>query len=231
MLNYSSFSHLSFDCYGTLIDWESGILAAVDKVLQRHRVDLQPAEIIRSYAGFEAEIEAGDFVAYRHVLRGVMNRFAREFGFLPTEDDLQALPESVGRWPAFPDTVQALARLAKRYRLVILSNIDDAMFAETREALGVEFEDIVTAEQIGSYKPSTRHFEVALDRLGIRSGQLLHVAQSLYHDHVPAQRLGLKTAWVNRQSRCPGVGVAPVARVVPDVEVADLDGLADLAGV
>jgi 2-haloacid dehalogenase len=225
------FSHLTFDCYGTLIDWESGILRAVGGVLALHGLIVPEEQILRLYASFEAEIEAGPYRKYGDVLRGVMHGFGLELGFEPDEEDLQELPRSVGRWPPFPDSAAALERLGNRYKLVILSNIDDAMFVESRELLGVRFDNVITAEQIGSYKPAVRNFEYALNRLGVAKARVLHVAQSLYHDHVPAKRLGFTTAWVNRPSRCPGVGVAPQVEVIPDIEVVDLASLADLCGV
>ena len=148
--------------------------------------------------------------------------------FEPTEADLDALPDSVGRWPPFADTVAALNRLKTRFKLVILSNIDDAMFAETNRHLEIEFHDIVTAQQVGSYKPSHAIFEHTLARLRVPREQVLHVAQSLFHDHVPAKALGFTTAWVNRAGCRPGTGVAPPAEAKPDVEVPDLKGLADM---
>jgi len=230
-IDFTSFSHLTFDCYGTLIDWESGILEAVGGVLARHGLIVPEEQILRLYAAFEAEIEAGPYRKYRDVLRGVMHGFGLELGFEPDEGDLEELPTSVGRWPAFSDSSGALERLASRYKLVILSNIDDALFVESRKVLGVQFDDVITAQQIGSYKPAARNFEHALERLGVAKARVLHVAQSLYHDHAPAKRLGFTTAWVNRPSRCPGVGVAPASDVVPDVEVENMAALADLCGL
>jgi 2-haloacid dehalogenase len=230
-IDFTSFSHLTFDCYGTLIDWERGILEAVGGVLARHGLTVPEEQIIRLYASFEAEIEAGPYRKYAEVLRGVMHGFGLELGFEPNEEDLEELPASVGSWPAFPDSSAALERLASRYKLVVLSNIDDAMFVESRKVLGVGFDDVITAEQIGSYKPAARNFKYALERLGVAKTRVLHVAQSLYHDHAPAKRLGLATAWVNRPSRCPGVGVAPVTDVVPDLEVESLEALAGLCGL
>ena len=151
-----------------------------------------------------------------------MDGFGRHLGFTPTAEDREALPDSVGEWPPFDDTVTGLHRLAESHRLVILSNIDDDLFARTSPRLGVEFADVVTAQQVGSYKPAERNFHFALERLGVPQDRVLHVAQSLYHDHVPAQRLGWSSVWVNRPSRRPGVGVAKPVEVVVDLEVPDL---------
>src|SRR5262249_21728271 len=161
-------------------------------------------ELLRLYIKYEAAQEAGPYKPYRNVLQGVMAGIASELGFVPTAEELQALPDSVGHWPPFADTVAALMRLQTRYRLVIISNIDDAMFAETNTLLQVVFDDIITAQQVGSYKPALQNFHFALTRLGIQRQRVLHVAQSLHHDHAPAKALGLTTVWVNRPSRLPG---------------------------
>jgi 2-haloacid dehalogenase len=224
-VNFDPFTHLTFDCYGTLIDWERGILAALTPVIEGRGLPVDPAQLLRLYAKYEAEQEAGPYKSYREVLRGVMASIAAEFGFTPREDELNALPDSVGNWPAFPDSAEALKILKTRYKLVILSNIDDAMFAQSNKHLGVEFEEIITAQQVGSYKPSRRNFRVALERLGVPQTQILHVAQSLFHDHVPAKEMGFTTVWVNRPSILPGTGVSLPVDVTPDLEVADMESL------
>ncbi|TNF73084.1 MAG: haloacid dehalogenase type II [Acidobacteria bacterium] len=231
MIQFEDFSHLTFDCYGTLIDWEAGIVAAVQPVLESRGLAVDEKEVIRLYARFEAEEESGSYRRYRSVLRGVMASLGAKLGFAPTESDLDALPRSVGSWPPFSDTVEALARLKKRYKLVILSNIDDEMFAETVKKLGTDFDEVITAEQVGSYKPALANFRFAVDRLGVPQERILHVAQSLYHDHVPAKELGFTTVWVNRPSRWPDTGVALPADASPDLEVPDMDSLAAAAGL
>ena len=227
MIDFGRFTHLTFDCYGTLINWEQGILDAVSLVLRRHGVSASDERVLRLYTRLEAEQESGSYKPYRDVLRGVMSGLAAELRFPASMGDLDALPDSVGFWPPFTDTVGALRRLAARYKLIILSNIDDALFARTASHLQVKFTDIITAQQVGSYKPSPENFRFALNRLGVPASQILHVAQSLYHDHVPAKRLGFSTIWVNRPSRLAGTGLALPAEVKPDLEVADLEGLAD----
>jgi len=231
MIPFEHFTHLTFDCYGTLIDWESGILAAVVPVLARRGVAAEAEQLLRLYVKYEAEQEAGPYKLYREVLQGVMAGIASELGFVPTAAELQALPDSVGHWPPFADTVAALRRLQTRYKLVIISNIDDLMFAETNVLLQVTFDDIITAQQVGSYKPALHNFHVALARLGVPLQQVLHVAQGLYHDHVPAKALGLTTVWVNRPSRLPGTGLALPVQVSPDLEVPDLQSLVDMIGL
>lgn len=231
MIEFEKFTHLTFDCYGTIIDWEAGILAAVAPVLERHGVSVGEAEILQLYARLEAEQEAGAYKPYKQVLMGVMGGLGDELGFTPSEADLLALPESVGVWPPFADSVEALQRLQMGFELVILSNIDDDFFAATEAMLGVDFDEVITAQQVGTYKPSRRNFDVALDRLLVPRQQVLHVAQSLFHDHAPAKQLGFTTIWVNRPSRCPGIGVAPPTRCSPDLEVPDLASLVALAGM
>ena len=231
MIEFEKFTHLTFDCYGTIIDWEAGILAAVVPILVRHGVSVEEAELLRLYARYEAEQEAGPYKPYEQVLTGVMGSLAVELGFTPSAADLAALPESVGAWPPFADSIEALQRLQTGLELVILSNIDDDLFAATEALLGIEFDEVITAQQVGSYKPSPQHFEVALERLQVPRQQVLHVAQSLFHDHAPAKQLGFTTVWVNRPSRCPGIGVAPPTRCSPDLEVPDLRSLVELAGL
>ena len=231
MIPFEHFTHLTFDCYGTLIDWETGILAAVMPVLARRGVAVEAEQLLRLYVKYEAEQEAGPYKRYRDVLQGVMAGIASELGFVPTIAELQALPDSVGDWPPFADTVAALTRLQTRYKLIIISNIDDAMFAKTNALLQITFDDIITAQQVGSYKPALQNFHFALARLGVPPRQVLHVAQGLYHDHVPAKALGLTTVWVNRQSRLPGTGLALPVQVSPDLEVPDVRRLVEMMGL
>jgi 2-haloacid dehalogenase len=192
---------------------------------------VESGRLIELYAGFEAKHEAGPYESYRNILRGVMSDFSAELDFVATEADLKALPDSVGRWPIFADTNESLKQLQRRFKLVILSNIDDDLFVETSRKLGVEFDDVITAQQVRSYKPAQANFRFALKRLGAPKEQILHVAQSLYHDHVPAKALGFKTVWVNRESTRPGSGVAPPADASPDFEVPDLESLAKSAAL
>ena len=231
MIAFEKFTHITFDCYGTLIDWETGILNAMLPVLRRHDVTVDEGQLLQFYAAHEAAEEAGPDQRYRDVLRGVVARFGDQLGFVASESDRDALADSVGTWPPFGDSVEALGRLKQRYRLVILSNIDDDMFRHTAGLLEVPFDEVITAQQVGSYKPSLNNFRHALDRLGVPRESILHVAQSLYHDHVPAKELGFTTVWVNRASRCPRLGVAPPANASPDLEVPDMRSLATAAGV
>ncbi len=230
-MNFSRFTTISFDCYGTLIDWESGILPVLRALLTNHGETLPDAGILELYGEFEAEAESGPYQTYREVLQSVVREFAARFHFEATPTEIQSLHESVPAWQPFPDTVSALHMLHKHYKLAVISNIDDDLFAETQKHLGVEFDAVITAEQARSYKPCSNNFQMALRELGIPPDRLLHAAQSIYHDVVPARSLGISTAWVNRKSVRPGIGAVRVSASVaaekqPDLEVPDLSSLA-----
>lgn len=230
-MDFSPFTTITFDCYGTLIDWEAGILPALRKILSAHRQVLPDAVLLELYGEFEAQAESGPYQTYREVLESVVRQFGERCGFHPSAAELHSLHESVPDWPPFPDTVAALQKLQQRYRVAIISNIDDDLFAETRKHIGVDFVAVITAQQAGSYKPSLNNFQLALQTLEIEPAALLHVGQSIYHDVIPAQSLGIRAAWVNRQSARPGVGAVRQAAGTPDLEVPDLATLADLAVV
>jgi 2-haloacid dehalogenase len=228
-LDFDSYRILTFDCYGTLIDWEAGIATAVGGLLGCHGIEVEKETILELHARFEPAAQAGPFKPYRQVLERVVEDFGDHYGFVPRASERQALAESIADWPAFPDTVEALARLRRRYRLAILSNIDDDLFALTAPKLGVEFDGVVTAQQVGSYKPARGHFDVALERFAVSRGEMLHVAQSLFHDIAVARELGFPTVWVNRRRGRAGSGATPPSHARPDLEVPDLESLADLA--
>lgn len=227
-LDFSSFTYVTFDCYGTLIDWERGILTAVRPAFERHGVTVDDGTILELFARHEAEEESGEYQRYRDVLRNVLAKMAVDLGFAATESDRDSLVNSVGNWPPFPDTTGALRRLQTRYKLAIISNVDEATFAGTASLLQTKFDEVITAEQVGSYKPNPENFRFALAKLGVDRSQVLHVAQSIYHDHAPAKELGFSTVWVNRRSARPGTGVAPSAKATPDLEVPDLHSLVRL---
>ena len=229
MLNFSRFEWVSFDCYGTLVDWETGISGAVGAVLESHGVRMSRGEILGVFAEVEPRVQQGSecFVKYREVLRRVMELMGREIGVEFSESELGRLANALPDWPVFPDTVGALRTLKERYRLAAISNVDDDLFVRTAEGLGVEFDVVVTAEQVGSYKPELRNFEVAMERMGVEKERWLHVAESLYHDVGPANRLGIASVWVNRADRGGGTRRS---EAVPDLEVADLGALAGMVG-
>ena len=231
MFHFDTFKVLTFDCYGTLIDWESGIWEALRPVLAAHRVELQPEPALELYGRLESEAEVGEYQEYKTVLRMVLEGFGAELGFTPSTAELQSFSTCVKDWPAFSDSPAALQALHKKYKLAIISNIDDDLFAFSEKKLQVKFDWIITARQARSYKPSLNNFKVAFERIGIPQGQILHVAQSLFHDIVPAKQLGLACVWINRRHGKVGSGATPPAQAQPDLEAPDLQSLARLAGV
>jgi 2-haloacid dehalogenase len=217
---------LTFDCYGTLINWELGILKAIRPILSTYGKRPTDAELLRLYAQFEASEESptdsDDHVPYRTILENVMARIGDHFGLSLIDRELERLPNSIATWPAFPDTAASLQALQQHFTLCICSNIDDDLFADTQPKLGVQPTWVVTAQYCRSYKPRSRHFRVAMGLLELAPDQILHVAQSKYHDIAPAKRLGMRTAWINRASAVPDIGVAPPTDVVPDLHFPDL---------
>lgn len=229
MLDLARFKVLTFDCYGTMIDWESGIFSALRPILGAHGKMLSDSALLAWYAELEAAAEQGEYLRYRDVLQSVVRGFGERLGFAPTDAEVRSFPESVATWQPFPDTVEALRKLKKRYRLVVMSNIDEDLFATTAPKLGVAFDHIITAQQAGCYKPCMNIFRLTEKSIGVSREQWLHVGQSIYHDVIPAQSLGLATVWVNRRSPRPGAGAAKAASATPDLEVPDLQTLAKLA--
>jgi 2-haloacid dehalogenase len=209
----TDFDALSFDCYGTLIDWEAGISAALAPWVERHGIALSADALLERYAAVEKEEEReSPSSLYPEILAAALRNLGADVGAAVTDDDEERLSRSVPDWPAFPDSPAALARLATRYKLIILSNVDRESFAGSNARLQVRFDAIVTAQDVGSYKPDARNFEALLataGRLGVEPGRLLHVAQSLFHDHVPAHSAGLQTVWINRRAGRPGWGATP----------------------
>ncbi len=228
-LDFDRFDVLTFDCYGTLIDWEAGILAALRPPLASRGIDGPDDALLEAFARHEAEVEAGPYQRYRDVLGSVLTAMLAHRGAEPTEAEVARFGGSVADWPAFPDSPAALQRLHERFRLAVITNCDDDLFAASQAKLDVTFDWVVTAQQAARYKPNPRGFELMFERVGIPPSRILHVAQSLYHDHVPAKRLGLTTAWVNRRGDRPGFGATPPADATPDLTVPDMATLASLA--
>lgn len=229
MLDFSRFEMLTFDCYGTLINWEAGILPVLHRVLSAHGKDADDGTLLKLYGDFEQRSESDPYITYREVLASVVKQFGDYFGFAPTPEEVSSLANSLSSWKPWPDTVEALRRLKTRFRLAIVSNTDDELFASTRPQLEIPFDEVITAQQARAYKPSLKIFELALGRLGAPAHRVLHVGQSVYHDVVPAQSLGLATVWVNRPSARPGVGAVKAAQATADLSVESLCELAEIA--
>jgi 2-haloacid dehalogenase len=233
MPDHTKFTTLTFDCYGTLIDWERGILAELRPWVDRNgRPDLDDNAILEVFGATEAACEAETPAAlYPEILAAAHRRLADQWGIKANAAEAAEFGRSVGRWPAFADSATSLQYLKRYYKLVILSNVDRASFARSNEKLGVEFDRIITAQDVRAYKPSRRNFEYALAELertfGTRKSDILHTAQSIFHDVVPAKAMGLSTMWINRRKAVGGWGATPVpqadnAATTPDIEVASM---------
>jgi 2-haloalkanoic acid dehalogenase type II len=212
----TDFRVLTFDCYGTLIDWETGMWEALQPLVAGSEVTQH--EALGAFGGYETRHEmATPDAPYPVVLARVHHDLADHFGLETTDELDAAFGASIPNWPAFPDSAEALCELEQRYRLVILSNVDRASFAASNRLLGVEFDAVYTAQDIGAYKPDPVNFAYMLDRLDVEFGlapdHVLHTAQSLYHDHVPAKELGLATAWIDRQRLSEGGDWGATAKV------------------
>lgn len=223
-LDLARFEALTFDCYGTLIDWESGLLGTLRTILRSHGHELSDAQILELYAELEPEAQS-PYQSYRRVLADVVQGFGRRLGFHVSNPEADTLAESLKEWQPFPDTRTALKKLKAKHKLAIISNTDDDLFAATARHLEIEFDDVITAEQAKAYKPSLAPFRLALQRLGLPAGRVLHAGQSVYHDVLPAKFLGMATALVERR----GFGATRRSEGEPDVKVPDLQTLALLA--
>jgi 2-haloacid dehalogenase len=212
-IDLTTYKALSFDCYGTLIDWEAGIAAVLAPWAREQGLALGDEELLLAYADGEAAAERETPAAlYPDILADAFRRTGERLGAPVSDEWARRLGASVPDWPAFPDSADALARLARHYRLIILSNVHRAGFAGSNEQLGGDFAAIITAEDVGAYKPAENHFralDAALPGLGVERSELLHVAQSLFHDHVPAKREGLSSVWINRRHDRAGWGATP----------------------
>lgn len=228
MIDWGTTKALSFDCYGTLIDWEKGILEALAPWVRDHGA----RAVLAGFGACEPDIEhAHPTWPYRRIIAEVHRQMASELGREMHESEALAFAASIGAWPPFADTRAALARLAAHFELFILSNVDEVSISGTLAMLEVPFSGVYTAETIGSYKPDMSNFAYLADRLerrGIALSQTVHVAQSLFHDHVPAKRMGMTTVWVDRTSGRPGAARVPDELPRVDLKVDSLAALADI---
>ena len=227
-LDFSRFQAITFDCYGTLIDWETGILGAIRPILLAHGAEASDPEILRLYSELEAEAESSHYQPYREILSDVVRGFGDRLGFHATDKEQQSLPESLANWKPFPDTVGVLRQLKTKFKLGILSNVDDDLFSASARSLETDFDSVTTAGQARAYKPSLEIFRLSQKKMKVLPEQWLHVGQSIYHDVIPAKSLGVSTVWVNRPSPRPGAGAAKQASDTPDVEVHNLAELGQL---
>jgi 2-haloalkanoic acid dehalogenase type II len=209
-MRLTDFKVLTFDCYGTLIDWESGMVAALKPLVAKVGHELTRDELLEAHAKHESSQQlATPAKRYSELLAVVCKRLAEDWGVPAAWEECVAYGRSIPDWPAFDDSAAALKYLKAHYKLVILSNVDNESFAFSNRKLGVEFDAVFTAEDIGSYKPSPRNFDYMLDKLaarGIAKGEILHTAESLFHDHAPANAFGLATCWIHRRHAQGGFG-------------------------
>jgi 2-haloacid dehalogenase len=222
-IDYAGFDAVTFDCYGTLIDWEAGLTEAFRPVFRARGAAFDAEGVLERFAVHEAAVEAGPYRSYRDVLASALRGVSTDFGIEPTADEIEAFSGSVG------DTAQALARLSGRFRLGIITNCDDDLFEVSRPKLGVPFAWVITAQQVGAYKPDERNFETAFERIGLPRERILHVAQSLFHDHAPAQRLGMTSVWIDRRANRVGSGATPPSDATPDAIFPDMASFAAAA--
>ena len=219
LFNPSGVTALTLDCYGTLIDWETGVIEALRPMLSRHEVALTDDEIIATFQDIETPLCEPPYKTYKSVLAGVIDGFGRRFGVPMGAEDRDRLASSIPSWKPFPDTVAALRSLQRRYRLAIVSNIDDDLFAASARLLGVAFDSVITAEQTRCYKPRQAIFKEAFRRLAVEPSAIAHVAEGVAE--IPtARRLGCATVWVRRHGRS-----ARLLTEAPDLEVPDLQAL------
>ena len=235
MLDFEKYKALTFDCYGTLIDWEAGIADALRPVMRAHGIQVSDEELMDLYSEIERAGKSGEYRRYREVLRATVRGICTRLEFVPSMSEIDCLAESLGSWQPFPDTIDALRRFQSKYRLCIISNVDDDLFAGTARTLDVDFDYIVTAEQAGSYKPSHNNFALAIGRMGIPKGQVLHVAESVKLDIEAAKSFGMDAVWVNRHAGLEREGSASGnpsdGQSGADLEVPDLKTLAELMGL
>jgi putative hydrolase of the HAD superfamily len=235
--DFDRFKALSFDCYGTLIDWETGMSRALREWADRLDLDVSDVELLQLVSEIETVVqgERSPALLYPAVLAEVLRRIGARLQAPVTDEDAARFGGTVGDWPAFPDSTSALNRLGDQFRLIIVSNVDRASFAASNRRLGIIFDKIITAEDVGAYKPRPAHFEAlfkSLPEMGLDRDDLLHVAQSLFHDHEPAQRLGLPSVWIDRghDRSDPGATPATESLIEPRWRFSTLAAFADAVG-
>jgi 2-haloacid dehalogenase len=232
-LDLTPFKALSFDCYGTLIDWEAGMAAVLEPWAREQELAASVEELLLNYADHESAVEReAPTTHYPDVLATAFRRVGERLGAPVTDEWAGRLADSVPDWPAFPDSADALARLAGHYRLIIVSNVHRDGFAGSNRQLRGDFAAVLTAEDVGGYKPADNHFRAlyrTLDGMGIERAELLHVAQSLFHDHTVAKRENLRSVWINRRHDRPGWGATkqPTDEWSYDLEFPTMAAFAD----
>lgn len=218
----TDFKVLTFDCYGTLIDWETGIPRGLEPLTSRAEIAVSTDKLLEMHARLEAaQQSATPSMPYGRLLAVVYKRLAEEWRIPASWAECLQYGRSIGSWPPFNDSASALEYLKKHYRLVVLSNVDNASFEASREKLGIQFDAVYTAEDIGSYKPERRNFEYMFDQLArqdVRRSEILHVAESMFHDHETARAMGLSNCWIHRRCGKSGFGAASKPKHTPEID-------------
>jgi 2-haloacid dehalogenase len=225
-IDANGYDAITFDCYGTLIDWEAGLMSYIKPLLEAHDAHAVASFVLDFYGRTESKLQAGPYRPYRQILQGVLAALGERLGFHPSADALAGFPDSIGDWMPFPDTIASLKALGPRFQLVVVSNIDDDLFDLTQARLNVNFDHVITAAQVGAYKPDPRPFKAAIERIGVPKERILHVAQSLYHDIAPAKALGLDTVWIDRHDG-HGSGATPASDAAPKWALRNLGELVE----
>jgi 2-haloacid dehalogenase len=220
-MDFNKFKLISFDCYGTLIDWKKSLQDIMTPFIIRHKLDLSGDQLFDLFFKADQKTTSNDYMPYHDVLVTIMDEMGKELNINLKQAERTCLVDRFGDWTAFPDTSDALQELQKKYKLAIISNVDDELFDMTKRCLGVRFDFIITAKQVGSYKPSKNNFIKALEKFELPSEDVLHVAQSIYHDIIPTNELGWENVWVNRYNEPERTDPAEF----PGLEVPDLASL------
>jgi len=213
---------ISFDCYGTIIDWEEGIWNTISEILKRRGIQEEKEHILSLYAQVESD-EEKHYKPYKEILKNVMEEIGRIKGIALDEEEKYALVKSIFHWHAFPDSKDALIKIKEYFRIAIISNVDNDIIERCVKNLGVNFDYIITAEMARAYKPDLKVFEYAQEVMDLDKKQWLHAAQSIYHDIIPAKKFGLKTIWIKRR----GFGATLPAHEKADFEFSSLEELAE----
>ena len=233
MLDFNKYKAITFDCYGTVIDWEFGITQSLQPILKKHNVTIPDEQLLEVYAEIEAECEK-EFALYSEILRKVVVGLGYRYNLILDGKEINTLVDNFDKWIPFPDSIKSLKLFKTKYKIGPITNVDKNLFSITQRLLGIEFDYIITAEDVGSYKPFLENFKLAiqhLNRLGIKKEEILHIAQSHYHDIIPANQLGINTVWINRRYGKKGFGATPNSQGKPNIEVTSLESLVKIIGI
>lgn len=220
-MDFKQFKILTFDCYGTLIDWKSSVLGIIQPVLLDYSIEMPDTGLFNLFLEADRDTISKDYITYREVLIRIMENIGKNLNLNLQQKDKECLVDRFGDWYPFPDSHNALIALQEKFKLAVISNVDDEMFNLTMRCIGIRFEHIITAMQVQSYKPSHNNFNTALERFGLPKEKVLHIAQSIHHDIVPTNELGWSNVWVNRYNEPERTDPAEF----PDLEVPDLASL------